>query len=421
MIPLEELLPKPPSHKKTIEITQSELTALRQLILQFPHKSVFKPGTDTGIGLNHTVYKFGHKYVFEGAEIGRGNRGVVYLSMMYEKLNATENGNYCVIKKPLNDNMRDTVINFFLSITDKMKTEALLHNQIYQFGDWMMDDNNSIVIVLPFLGEISLDSLLKDIPQLQAISTEQWLSFYILLTHELNGIHKDNKIIHGDITTRNICITLQNNRFISLHLVDMGTAHQFNSFSLPGSIETASPESFLLFPLFNYETTDIYSLGVTYMKILNTLMTYKCNNYCFETFNNCKSLFMEMQASLPSNRSTLKKVMHRLISIKTEFDILHLAFEMSTLNHSLVPRDDDQLNISQPPDITHPVAPPRPEVTWVNHKEASRIQDNSNLNVGLPSSLFPIKVFGNMLLRSSETITDELAQQARSTLSMSSF
>lgn len=263
--------------------------------------------------ISHPFYHIGHYIVIPGKKLGGGFWGEVFDATYYD-LNAPDLGGFrCVIKQPIQDTKR-MLIGRVVDVRAGLEKEAALNKAIFGLGEIeeFQVENGQIqtIVLMPFLGEMTLESLLQKPAQMHAVPVIEWLKLFRDLCRQLQEVHQ-RYYLHNDIKPENIGITIRSHEGkieLEGNFFDFGNAHEPNKAGKFGDPKYQSNESLYLgwFAPIKGTSADVYALGYSLHRVLRALrlkkMVTPSEN---EGFQYCQDLFEAMCSWRPGRRPEL--------------------------------------------------------------------------------------------------------------------
>lgn len=333
-------------------IERGQLLMITAYFKNFPEKTVLEPHELKG--LIHTAYQLEKSIIIEGARIGNGNHGEVYIGSLYKKTELAKlcqqqllSSEPCVIKK-IRQNTISRVRNFLFSTVN---TEETINNHIFGSSATLTIDNNMTVIIMPYLGDMTLGKLLTSPKMMEHIPLIEWMKIFILLAKQLKLVHLRTSFLHNDIKPDNILLTFfKDARGIEIHplkiqsvnLADWGNAHKAKTLQMPGDIRYSHWACFLPIKELRDEKIDSYSLGKTFLQVIDTLPLHIFKLYELPFINRCRLLFEKMA---DKSRSEIPELgwMNKPFVVNTDDGIIHqlsvFESELRSLNNGLTQKD----------------------------------------------------------------------------------
>jgi hypothetical protein len=217
------------------------------------------------------VYKTSIGYAVCGEEMGRGNWTRVHIGLVYNNADKDQ------LKKVVIKHPSPTAVNglknvFNNTVQTSLSTEAELMKKFYGFGEVIRikgpNDKLTMISILPYLGEITLQVLLQNDALVKNISIKEWLNFFQFLIYQVIAFHRVTQRIHADIKPANIAISLIRRQgelvFSMINLIDFGNACFKNSVGNYGDIHYQSSATYI--PSLRDEGTDYYALLTTFLE-----------------------------------------------------------------------------------------------------------------------------------------------------------
>lgn len=278
-----------------------------------------------------TVYRFNDLFVVAGKVIGAGFWGEVLFATQYQH-HAAEPFGHCVIKTLREKSFFGQWLDNTLHANKKLIKESKLVGKIHeQQSDAVVIHKDGIkktYIMLPYLANTSLASLLKNPYALRMVPCEQWLFLFATLASKLKTVHKKLNRLHNDIKPENIGLTLKERDgevyFSAIDFFDLGNTHAINKtggFGDPRYQPMTQCFAGLFFNNVKNQSVDIYALGMSLLEIINILKKHEQIDIDQHAYRQCEKLFTQMKAYAWQHRPSLQDCIKTLEKIQLEYQI----------------------------------------------------------------------------------------------------